>query len=66
MSVIRFARYGESAQLLSVEDLSLPEPEQADLRVQILASPINPSDRLFVRVFYAGVRAQFPAPPSFR
>jgi NADPH:quinone reductase len=65
MKIIRFAHYGEPAQVLSVEECPLPEPGQEDVRVRILASPVNPSDLLFVRGFYAGVQPQFPASVGF-
>jgi NADPH2:quinone reductase len=35
------------------------------VRVHILASPVNPSDLLYVRGHYAGVQAHFPAPAGF-
>jgi NADPH:quinone reductase len=34
-------------------------------RVRILASPVNPSDLLFVRGHYAGVQPHFPSPVGF-
>jgi NADPH:quinone reductase len=65
MKVIRFAQYGEPAQVLAVEERPLPQPGPGEVRVRILASPINPSDLLFVRGHYAGVQPQFPAPAGF-
>src|SRR5215469_6818747 len=65
MQAIRFAHYGEPTQVLSVEERPLPEPGSGEARVRILASPINPSDLLFVRGLYAGVQPQFPAPVGF-
>jgi NADPH:quinone reductase-like Zn-dependent oxidoreductase len=65
MKAIRFAQYGEPAQVLAVEERPLPEPGRGEARVRILASPINPSDLLFVRGLYAGVQPQFPAPVGF-
>ncbi|MGW1159514.1 zinc-dependent alcohol dehydrogenase family protein [Streptomyces sp. NPDC002513] len=35
------------------------------MRVRILATPVNPSDLLYVRGYYAGVEARFPAPVGF-
>jgi len=65
MKAIQFAHYGEPAQVLTVQDLPLPEPGEGEVRVRILASPVNPSDLLFVRGHYAGVQPQFPAPVGF-
>jgi NADPH:quinone reductase-like Zn-dependent oxidoreductase len=65
MQAIRFAQYGEPTQVLTVEERPLPEPGPGEARVRILASPINPSDLLFVRGLYAGVQPQFPAPVGF-
>lgn len=65
MKAIRFAQYGEPARVLTVQECPLPEPEKGEVRVRILASPINPSDLLFVRELYAGVQPNFPAPAGF-
>ncbi len=65
MKAIRFDRYGEPAQVLAVQECPLPEPGEGEVRVRILASPVNPSDLLFVRGQYAGVHPHFPAPVGF-
>jgi NADPH:quinone reductase len=65
MQAIRFDHYGEPAQVLAVQERPLPEPGPGEVRVRILASPVNPSDLLFVRGHYAGVQPQFPAPVGF-
>jgi NADPH:quinone reductase-like Zn-dependent oxidoreductase len=65
MKVIRFERYGEPTQVLTVQECSLPEPGKGEVRVRMLASPVNPSDLLFVRGHYAGVQPHFPAPVGF-
>ncbi len=65
MKAIRFDRHGEPAKVLAVEERPLPEPGNGEVRVRILASPINPSDLLFVRGHYAGVQAKFPSPVGF-
>ena len=56
MKVIQFEHYGEPAKVLTVQQRPLPEPGTAEVRVRILASPVNPSDLLFVRGHYAGVQ----------
>jgi NADPH:quinone reductase-like Zn-dependent oxidoreductase len=65
MKAITFTQHGEPAKVLAVEQRPLPEPRQAEARVRILASPVNPSDLLYVRGVYAGVEARFPAPVGF-
>ncbi|HEX6479822.1 MAG TPA: zinc-dependent alcohol dehydrogenase family protein [Ktedonobacteraceae bacterium] len=65
MKAIQFDQYGEPAKVLTVQESPLPEPGKGEVRVRILASPINPSDLLFVRGHYAGVQPQFPSPVGF-
>ncbi|EFH80056.1 zinc-dependent alcohol dehydrogenase family protein [Ktedonobacter racemifer] len=65
MKAIRFNQYGEPAKVLEIREYPLPEPGEGEARVRILASPVNPSDLLFVRGHYAGVQPQFPSPVGF-
>jgi NADPH:quinone reductase len=65
MQVIQFDRYGEPAKVLVVRECPVPEPGNGEARVRILASPINPSDLLFVKGHYAGVQPRFPSPVGF-
>jgi NADPH:quinone reductase len=65
MKSIRFRQHGEPAKVLEVEECPVPEPGPEEARVRILATPVNPSDLLYVRGVYAGVQAQFPAPAGF-
>src|SRR5258708_33590231 len=65
MRAIQFDQYGEPAKVLTVQESPLPEPGNGEVRVRILASPINPSDLLFVRGHYAGVQPQFPSSVGF-
>lgn len=65
MRAIQFDRYGEPAQVLTLREVPRPEPGDEEVRVRILASPINPSDLLFLRGLYAGVQPSFPAPAGF-
>jgi len=65
MKTIQFDRYGEPVDVLSAQERAVPEPGKGEVRVRVLASPINPSDLLYVRGLYAGVQAQFPAPAGF-
>jgi NADPH:quinone reductase-like Zn-dependent oxidoreductase len=65
MKAIQFDAYGEPAEVLAVADRPVPEPRKGEVRVRILASPINPSDLLYVRGQYSGVEPRFPAPVGF-
>jgi NADPH:quinone reductase len=65
MKSVRFQQYGEPTSVLAVEDRPVPEPGPNEARVRILATPVNPSDLLYVRGLYAGVQPRFPAPVGF-
>ena len=65
MRAIQFDRYGEPIQVLALREVPRPEPGDEEVRVRILASPVNPSDLLFLRGLYAGVQPSFPAPAGF-
>jgi NADPH:quinone reductase-like Zn-dependent oxidoreductase len=65
VKAIQFDAYGEPADVLAVAERPVPEPGRGEVRVRILASPVNPSDLLYVRGHYSGVEPQFPAPVGF-
>jgi len=65
MKAIQFERHGEPAQVLAVQERPIPAPGKGEVRIRILASPINRSDLLFVRGLYAGVQAHFPSAVGF-
>lgn len=65
MKCVRFGHYGEPASVLEVDECPVPEPGREEARVRILATPVNPSDLLYVRGLYAGVQPRFPAPAGF-
>jgi NADPH2:quinone reductase len=65
MKVISFHHHGEPGDVLTVDERPVPEPREGEVRVRILATPVNPSDLLYVRGHYSGVQAQFPAPVGF-
>jgi len=64
MKAVLFERYGEPAQVLDVRDVPLAEPGPNQVRVRMLASPINPSDLLLVQGNY-GRTAPLPSTPGF-
>ena len=65
MKAIRFDHHGEPVKVLAIEERPVPEPVDGEVRVRILASPVNPSDLLYVRGHYAGIEAQLPEPVGF-
>src|SRR5258706_1901146 len=65
MKAIRFEQYGEPAKVLTVQECPLPEPGKGEVRVRMLASPVNPSDLLFVRGLEQGTQPHFPSPVGF-
>jgi NADPH:quinone reductase-like Zn-dependent oxidoreductase len=65
MKSVCIRQYGEPAEVLEVEERPVPQPRQGEARVRMLATPVNPSDLLYVRGVYAGVHARFPAPAGF-
>ncbi len=64
MKALRFEQFGDPAQVLRLQDVATPEPRANEVRVRMLASPINPSDLLVVRGEY-GRRPALPATPGF-
>jgi NADPH:quinone reductase len=58
-------QYGDPADVLSLTDWPIPEPGAGQIRVRIIATPVNPSDLLYVRGEYSGVEPRFPAPVGF-
>lgn len=65
MKATRFDHHGEPIEVLAVEERPAPELWDGEVRVRILASPVNPSDLLYVRGHYAGVQAQLRGPVGF-
>lgn len=64
MRVIRFHETGDPDAVLRCESGDIPDPGPGQVRVKMLASPINPSDLMFVRGVY-GVKPELPATPGF-
>jgi NADPH:quinone reductase-like Zn-dependent oxidoreductase len=64
MKAIVFDRFGEPQEVLQVREAAPPEPGPGQVRVRMIASPINPSDLLVVRGDY-GRLPSLPATPGF-
>ena len=52
MKAALFDRFGIPEDVLQVRGVPLPEPGRGQVRVRMLASPVNPSDLLVVRGVY--------------
>src|SRR5262249_22617070 len=63
MRAIVFDQFGEPAEVLRVREVPDPEPGPGEVRVRMIASPINPSDLLFTPGRY-GVEPRLPATPG--
>jgi NADPH:quinone reductase-like Zn-dependent oxidoreductase len=64
MKAILFRQFGEPQQVLRLEDAPAPEPGPGQVLVRMIASPINPSDLLYVRGQY-GRRPELPSSAGF-
>jgi NADPH:quinone reductase-like Zn-dependent oxidoreductase len=59
-----FDRFGDPPDVLEVKDAPAPQPGPGQVRLRMLASPINPSDLMTVRGVY-GFKPNLPAIPGF-
>src|SRR5439155_1323376 len=64
MRAIIFEKFGQPAEVLQVRAAPVPEPGPGQVRVRMLAAPVNPSDLLTVRGQYARL-PKVPATPGF-
>jgi len=64
MKAIVCDSFGEPRDVLHLADLPVPEPGRGQVRVRMIASPVNPSDLLVVRGQY-GRLPSLPFTPGF-
>ncbi len=64
MRVVQFRQTGVPAEVLETSQAAVPSPGLGEVRVRMLAAPINPSDLMFVRGHYT-LKASVPAVPGF-
>ncbi len=64
MRAVIFEEFGEPATVLKIRERPVPEPGPGEVRVRMIASPVNPSDLLVVRGEY-GRLPKLPATPGF-
>lgn len=64
MRAIVFDETGPPDQVLQVRECAKPVPARGQVLVRMIASPVNPSDIMYVRGRY-GLKPHFPATPGF-
>lgn len=64
MQAVLFDSPGEPHEVLHRGETNVPQPASGEVRVRMVASPINPSDMMFVRGIY-GIKPQCPQSPGF-
>jgi NADPH2:quinone reductase len=64
VNAVVFDRTGPPAEVLEVREVPAAEPRRGEVLVRMLASPINPSDLMYVEGRY-GLKPTFPATPGF-
>ena len=64
MKSIIFEKTGKPTDILKATDVPMPEPGPNEVRLKVLAAPINPSDIMFVQNLY-GIRPQLPSGAGF-
>src|SRR4051794_41483566 len=55
-----FDKLGDPAEVMHVKDVPVPVPGGGEVRVRMLAAPINPSDLMFIQ----GLYGRQPEPPA--
>jgi NADPH:quinone reductase-like Zn-dependent oxidoreductase len=64
MNALQFSAPGEPAEVLQLTSRPVPQPGPGEVRVRMLASPVNPSDLMFIRGYYT-IPPVCPAVPGF-
>ena len=61
---VQLRAYNGNPESIAVADLPVPRPGPGQVLVRVVASPINPSDQMFIRGLY-GFKKPLPAIPGF-
>ncbi|QDU20462.1 zinc-dependent alcohol dehydrogenase family protein [Urbifossiella limnaea] len=64
MNAVVFDRTGPPAEVLELREVPAAEPRRGEVLVRMLASPVNPSDLMYVEGKY-GLKPTLPATPGF-
>ncbi len=65
MKAVQFDRFGDPAEVLAVRDIPKPVPARGQVLVRMIASPVNPSDLMYVAGKYGLSPDALPATPGF-
>jgi NADPH:quinone reductase-like Zn-dependent oxidoreductase len=65
MRAVQLRAYDGSPESIAVVELPVPRPGPGQVLIRVAASPINPSDLMFIRVFMA-LRNLFPRFPDLK
>jgi len=65
MKAAQFDRHGSPADALTVREIGTPSPGRGEVLVRMLASPVNPSDLLYISGNYTITPDSYPATPGF-
>jgi NADPH:quinone reductase-like Zn-dependent oxidoreductase len=65
MKAAVFQQFGTPEQIVQLAEVPTPEPGRGEVLVRMLASPINPSDLLYIEGRYGLKPKSFPAIPGF-
>lgn len=63
MQALRFHQFGKPLEVLRLEELELPPLKQNEVRLKMLAAPVNPADLNLIEGTY-GVKPPLPAVPG--
>ena len=63
MRSVRFDRFGDPAQVLTVEDRARPEPKPGSVLVRMSARALDPADLMVIQGLY-GKLPELPASPG--
>jgi NADPH:quinone reductase-like Zn-dependent oxidoreductase len=64
MGAVQIRAYDGKPESVSLVELPVPRPGPGQVLVHVAASPINPSDQMFLRGLY-GFKKPLPAVPGF-
>jgi NADPH:quinone reductase len=64
MRAVQLRAYDGNPESIAVVEFPVPRPGPGQVLIRVAASPINPSDLMFIRGLY-GVKKPIPAAPGF-
>jgi NADPH:quinone reductase len=64
MNAVVFDRFGPPREVLQIREVPKPEPRRGEVLVRMLASPVNPSDVMYIEGRYT-IKPPLPATPGF-